>query len=235
MHKFLATWIDSFCTTSCRVLFLAFAFCCTCHNIIVGLETPREAEILSCNIDLTRRRQVVVVRRLGRADSCTLRHMASDLRSAILANDLERVKRLIAQWPELARWVRKSYTKSSESEVVESLFRRSDINPHSHGKVPLHYACEHDKAEMVELLLDEEKRTRPTRPEIEIPTYNRRDHMGKTPVFGTGSSKIVELLLQFDDLEMEMLETGFIWGAVTIRLREYSYRYSSFEFLRAAR
>ena len=79
---------------------------------------------------------------------------------------------------------------------------------------PLHYACAHDRPDIVEFIVEEDMKLREVRPDLDVPSYNVKDHLGRTPVFETSSPKIVEYLLKFEDLEVEICETGFAWGEV---------------------
>ena len=77
----------------------------------------------------------------------------------------------------------------------------------SYGNTAMHKACQggDDKAELVEFLIEEEKRRGITEKEspldeVEIPSYKIKDKYGRCPAFLTFSSSVVELLLQFQDL-----------------------------------
>ena len=82
------------------------------------------------------------------------------------------------------------------------------------NSTPLHYACVHDRPDIVEFIVEEDIKLREVKTDLDIPTYNMKDHLGRTPVFQTSSPKIVEYLLKFEDLEVENCETGFAWGEV---------------------
>ena len=70
----------------------------------------------------------------------------------------------------------------------------------------MHYACGKNIQDMVEFLIEEEKKRiqtdRDQGKEGGTPSYNMMDIRGWQPVFWTTSSRIVEMLLRFGDLEV---------------------------------
>ena len=86
------------------------------------------------------------------------------------------------------------------------LSHRSKIHPYGNGWTPLHVACAYNREEVAGLLIEvERKRIRDEKGATRgsIPCYNMKDRDGEnTPVFLTGSSKIVERLLLFHDLNV---------------------------------
>ena len=73
----------------------------------------------------------------------------------------------------------------------------------------MHYACFLGKEEVVEFLIEEEKKIikigkkdRRLKRTV-MPSFNIQDKYGYNPVFWTESSKIVELMLQFECLRIE--------------------------------
>ena len=67
---------------------------------------------------------------------------------------------------------------------------------------PLHIACSEDNFSEVEFLLSEYKKNHSKEAQLDNgqKIYNIQDCDGNTPVFLTGSSEIVELMLSYDDL-----------------------------------
>ena len=92
-------------------------------------------------------------------------------------------------------------------------FSRSDISgQEKRGWTPLHYAGNEKQERIAEFLLEEEKKIKAEREEgggmpdafrdTPTPSYNMLDEKGASPAFWTSSSKIMEMMLQFDDLEV---------------------------------
>ena len=73
---------------------------------------------------------------------------------------------------------------------------------------PLHYACSvEDRGEIAVFLIEEEKRRNLAEQDegirgLTTPSYNMVDEDGLSPAFHTFSSRIIEMLLEFDDLEV---------------------------------
>ena len=88
---------------------------------------------------------------------------------------------------------------------------RSYIGGQRKGITPLHYACsmEHREDIAVFLIEEETKRNKAEKEggvrgyiAAETPSYNMPDEDGLSPAFHTFSSRIMEMLLDFEDLEV---------------------------------
>ena len=101
-----------------------------------------------------------------------------ELRTAILEGCLERVKSLINEHPHLMR---------------------SDISGHNKGWTPLHYAA---KSEEIGAFLIKEERRRSEEGMTGTPSYNIQDKNGNSPAFISCSYKLIEMMLQFEDLQL---------------------------------
>ena len=120
-----------------------------------------------------------------------------DLKSAIVAGDLESVKSIIKENPMLLR----------------SDIKTKYLGQLSEEWTPLHYACDHNQESIVEFLIEQEKGRRKIEVERthdatnegrdDIPSYNMRTGADRTPLSYALSTRIVEMLLDhFDDLEV---------------------------------
>ena len=91
---------------------------------------------------------------------------------------------------------------------------RSDIS-NGKSRTPLHCACFRfgGREKIIEFLLDEEKKIKTEQEEgkersdmfrdLPVPSYNMRDENGYSPAFWVQSSNVLEMMLQFDDLEIK--------------------------------
>ena len=92
------------------------------------------------------------------------------------------------------------------------------------GWTPLHEACWKNKEEVVKVLLDIERETINNeqklgeRGDVQIPSYNMKSSHGKTPAFYTARGSIMEILLEFNDLEVTTSDgMPLLWRAVESR------------------
>ena len=112
---------------------------------------------------------------------------------------------------------------------------RSYIGGEGQELTPLHYACSvEDREEIALFLIEEEKKrnkdeqdkgTRRGSSAAETPSYNMQDEDGLTPAFHTFSSRIMEMLFDFDDLQVIKERDGqpLLWvcaerGIVTVKV-----------------
>ena len=125
-----------------------------------------------------------------------------EMKSAVLGGDVAKVRDLIERHPGLLR---------------------TEIDSPMGPMLPLHLACLKGEEDVAIALIEEEKRRaeeggsgsevsqskgdkRERRREGEVPSYNVKNHNGFSPLFCTDSARIVELLLQFDDIEATRLD-----------------------------
>ena len=79
------------------------------------------------------------------------------------------------------------------------------------GDTPLHLACAGDCLEAVTLMAEEEKRAHLTERSGK-PVYNQRNRKGRSPAFLATSPEILQVLLQFDDLDVKNSSgTTLLW------------------------
>ena len=79
------------------------------------------------------------------------------------------------------------------------------------GDTPLHLACAGDCLEAVTLMTEQEMRAHLT-DRSGIPVYNQRNKNGKSPAFLATSPEILQVLLQFDDLDVKNASgTTLLW------------------------
>ena len=125
--------------------------------------------------------------------------LAEDMRRAVDGGDLGKVGDLIDGHPGLLR---------------------TEIDSQWGPMLPLHVACLKGEEEIAIALIEAERRRtdeeggdrqnkggkRRERREGEVPSYNVKNKNGFSPLFCTDSARVVELLLQFDDLEATRLD-----------------------------
>lgn len=79
------------------------------------------------------------------------------------------------------------------------------------GDTPMHLACAGNQPEALSLMVEEANRVHLAEGDT-TPVYNQRNRMGKSPVFLTNSPKIVQIFLQYDDLDARSKSgTTLLW------------------------
>lgn len=120
-----------------------------------------------------------------------------EMKNAVEGGDVAKVRALIDRHPGLLR---------------------TEIDSQLGPMLPLHVACLKGHEEIAIALIeaeggraeegrdDQDKGDKRRRGEGEVPSYNAKNKNGFSPLFCTDSARIVELLLQFDDLEVTRLD-----------------------------